>query len=207
MNLSPGSYLQPVSPQTHDTQHSQHHNGRSMSFQQGNSGAIVLHEPNFDNIFNDNPTQSDLQDFFPTNTITVDTDEGHGAQAPQRTTTSEAAASPDGRRPATKRGRYVSNACITCQKRKVKCSGEETCFQCRSADLACVYNTGRKRRNTTTAREETRSSQPRVLPSAKWKPDPPIKVTESLKQMMERIASLERECNAFKEHVSLTTYG
>jgi hypothetical protein len=118
--------------------------------------------------------------------------------------------SPRERRPANKRGRYVSNACITCQKRKVKCSGEETCLQCRTADLVCTYNSGRKRRNTTTTREEV---QPVNVPKA----TPPkgglenqkstsedILQSEALLKMMERIASLERECNIFKSHVSAT---
>lgn len=49
-------------------------------------------------------------------------------------------------KPARKRGRYVSTgACLNCKKRKVRCSGEESCMTCSSAGLICAYDQGRKR--------------------------------------------------------------
>jgi hypothetical protein len=114
--------------------------------------------------------------------------------------------SPKERPLANKRGRYVSNACVTCQKRKVKCSGEATCFQCSSAQLVCIYKSGKKRRNTTVAREETQPHQAsNVQMAGSVISENPMKVSDSLKQMMERIASLERECNAFKSHIGPST--
>ena len=114
--------------------------------------------------------------------------------------------SPKERAPANKRGRYVSNARVTCQKRKVKCSGEATCFQCSSAQLVCIYKSGKKRRSTTVAREETQPHQiSKVQMAGSAISENPVKVSDSLKQMMERIASLERECNAFKSHIGPST--
>jgi hypothetical protein len=114
--------------------------------------------------------------------------------------------SPKEQAPANKRGRYLSNACVTCQKRKVKCSGEATCFQCSSAQLVCIYKSGKKRRNTTVAREETQPHQTsKVQIAGSAISENPMKVSDSLKQMMERIASLERECNAFKSHIGPST--
>ncbi|KAI9743674.1 MAG: hypothetical protein M1818_002990 [Claussenomyces sp. TS43310] len=118
--------------------------------------------------------------------------------------TRSAAGGSSQKKPTNKRGRYVSNACMNCQKRKVKCSGEETCLQCRSTGLVCLYNYGRKRRNTVGSKEERPKPAPvnapvTALPTAG--PQDQTRLSDSLLHMMARIASLERDCDMFKNHV------
>ncbi|KAL2823621.1 hypothetical protein BDW59DRAFT_148612 [Aspergillus cavernicola] len=95
---------------------------------------------------------------------------------------------------ATKRGRYVSNACEGCQKRKVKCTGENPCQQCQMNDLGCTYSKGKKRRRTRVMqRQSTAENIPQeescTVPNAvgsepNW--------SESLTPMIKRITDLER---------------
>ncbi|KAH4089167.1 hypothetical protein HBH70_026580 [Parastagonospora nodorum] len=63
-----------------------------------------------------------------------------------------------------KRGRYVSQACLECQKRKTKCSGEDECEQCRTVGVTCAYAPGpaRKRR----ARTSRVIAAPRAMASS-----------------------------------------
>ncbi|KAF2494376.1 hypothetical protein BU16DRAFT_589184 [Lophium mytilinum] len=129
------------------------------------------------------------------------------SQAPQRTLSIisiNEEPSPKARKPANKRGRYVSNACVNCQKRKVKCSGEETCLQCRSAELQCVYNHGRKRRKTAGSRDDRPSldaARPQL--NGVTLPDEAANLSEKVLQMMARITSLERDRNMLKSHLSI----
>ena len=111
--------------------------------------------------------------------------------------------SPRERRAANKRGRYVSNACIHCQKRKVKCSGEKTCNQCRSWKLVCEYNHGRKRRATVNVGQERPVLHAtRVSPLLENASASDANLTDSLKQMMGRIATLERNCSILKDQIA-----
>ncbi|KEF51120.1 uncharacterized protein A1O9_12843 [Exophiala aquamarina CBS 119918] len=51
---------------------------------------------------------------------------------------------------ASKRGRYVMRACEGCHRRKVKCSIERPCPQCRYTGEECTYTTGRYRKRKKT---------------------------------------------------------
>ncbi|KAL4939251.1 fungal-specific transcription factor domain-containing protein [Aspergillus oleicola] len=93
---------------------------------------------------------------------------------------------------ANKRGRYVSNACVNCQKRKVKCTGEEACEQCRTAHLQCIYRSGKKRRRVTNTNNDTSEST---------LGQPSLDVSESLVQMLNRISDLERDCTYLRSQL------
>lgn len=43
------------------------------------------------------------------------------------------------RKPGSKRDKYASHACVECQRRKVKCSGEPFCSNCRTRGAECEY--------------------------------------------------------------------
>ena len=111
--------------------------------------------------------------------------------------------SPKGRRPANRRGRYVSTACGNCHKRKVKCSGEDPCLQCRLADMDCVYNHGRHGRKRRATTQRLIPQKPKHAPIAAA--DDSVNLTQSLSQMLERIANLERDCNTFRSQVADAT--
>ncbi|KAL3474460.1 hypothetical protein BJX99DRAFT_260392 [Aspergillus californicus] len=118
---------------------------------------------------------------------------------------------------ATKRGRYVSNACESCQKRKVKvnlpiarvvqpafssfllltnrlqCTGENPCQQCQINDLECTYSKKRRRtrvmhRQSTAEHIPQQESSCTVPNAAGTEPN----WSESLAPMIKRIADLER---------------
>ena len=177
------------------------------SLTQNGNGFESIHQEDTDVHADDRSLgESQRSSYFRPDTLTRRvTDVGKRiADPPCPRSTSDEPSSPKGRRAANKRGRYVSNACKNCQKRKVKCSGEEICLQCRSAGLACAYNHGRKRRNTTSLVED----RPRP-PPAETQPTIPLpggetNLSESLSQMMARIASLERDCNTFKNLAAIT---
>ncbi|KAL4939229.1 hypothetical protein BDV06DRAFT_225200 [Aspergillus oleicola] len=104
---------------------------------------------------------------------------------------------------ATKRGRYVSNACESCQKRKVKCTGENPCQQCQINDLGCTYSKGKKRRRTRTIQRQSTgdgaSHSKTPQPEAVTAPNTlqngiatEPQLSSSLMPMLNRIADLER---------------
>ncbi|KAL2823605.1 hypothetical protein BDW59DRAFT_163181 [Aspergillus cavernicola] len=101
---------------------------------------------------------------------------------------------------ANKRGRYVSNACVNCQKRKVKCTGEEVCQQCSAARLECTYKSGKKRRRVTHASNDTLNPSGSVTDLG----HAPLDVSESLLQMMSRISELERDCTFLRSQLPLS---
>jgi hypothetical protein len=88
---------------------------------------------------------------------------------------------------AQKRGRNVSQACIECQTRKIKCSEEPHCSQCQALNLSCEYEPSRKRRATNISRKNSFEVGNPVRTSSGESPQQSI-----LMQMMERIAELER---------------
>ncbi|OGE55141.1 hypothetical protein PENARI_c005G04891 [Penicillium arizonense] len=96
------------------------------------------------------------------------------------------------RGPAPKRGR------VSCQKRKVKCSGENNCEQCQTNDLVCTYAQGRKRRRATGAPRQTIPEPSSELPRAV----PDTELTKSLAQMMNRISDLEQNCQSLKTQLA-----
>lgn len=53
-----------------------------------------------------------------------------------------------GRQRTKKRRAYVRNACISCKARKVRCTGEHNCAQCRALGAECVYQVPEKKRQT-----------------------------------------------------------
>ncbi|PGH23911.1 hypothetical protein AJ80_01973 [Polytolypa hystricis UAMH7299] len=48
----------------------------------------------------------------------------------------------DSGREPSKRDKYTIRACNECQRRKVKCSGEQPCLNCRNRQSSCKYSTG-----------------------------------------------------------------
>ena len=68
----------------------------------------------------------------------------------------------DSRLPScVKRGKYASRACMDCQRRKVKCSGEQPgpCEQCSQAASTCEYRVGARKK----ARRRESAPVPRPL--------------------------------------------
>ncbi|KAE8331448.1 fungal-specific transcription factor domain-containing protein [Aspergillus sergii] len=122
---------------------------------------------------------------------------------------------PRDRNTASKRGRYVSNAwcalpisllfaqltgdlsSVNCQKRKVKCTGEGVCQQCRAADLSCTYNLDKKRRKVIETKDD--SPKPATRPA-----DDSLDVAESLHHMMTRISDLERDCRFLRAQLRVS---
>ncbi|EXJ89877.1 hypothetical protein A1O3_02944 [Capronia epimyces CBS 606.96] len=95
-----------------------------------------------------------------------------------------------------KRGRYVARACWDCQRRKVKCSGEQPCRHCRVARLECLYSSGRFRKQKT--RDLPRQDVPRAgSNSSSSNGRAPEVTTHDLStwksDVLARIASLEKE--------------
>ncbi|PWY72571.1 hypothetical protein BO83DRAFT_378582 [Aspergillus eucalypticola CBS 122712] len=43
------------------------------------------------------------------------------------------------RKDGPKRDKYTSQACLECQRRKVKCSGDPVCSSCRTRSIHCYY--------------------------------------------------------------------
>lgn len=104
-------------------------------------------------------------------------------------------AAPRPRKATNKRGRYVSNACLSCQRRKVKCSGERTCLQCCVAEQECFYTDDRRRRGGGPRRPSTNTGRQAPSPRsdhANGGGDQQALVS-TLMQLMHRITTLERE--------------
>ncbi|KAF9886578.1 hypothetical protein FE257_011350 [Aspergillus nanangensis] len=81
---------------------------------------------------------------------------------------------------------------VNCQKRKVKCTGEEVCRQCRTADLRCAYTSNKKKRRLV---ERAISGREADAPN----------VSESLRDMMGRIADLENNCSSLRQQLHLSS--
>lgn len=94
--------------------------------------------------------------------------------------------------PISKRGRYVSKACINCQKRKVKCSGEDPCLHCRNGVLECIYSRTRKHNSITAVVPNTDNIHVLELPSTF---ETEHQQTHSA---MARLLKLEQEFRKFK---------
>ena len=110
----------------------------------------------------------------------------------------------DEQRATNKRGRYVSKACVHCQKRKVKCSGEPVCAQCFSAGLICAYNQSGKRggkKRSRTERSLPRTAKPLQSTAAVLTPEQDLPGV--LVQMTARIASLERSCHMLENQIDI----
>lgn len=107
----------------------------------------------------------------------------------------------------SKRGRYTSIACANCQKRKVKCSGEQPCLLCRSSEIPCVYNRSRKRRSTADFEEANRKTMEHPTTERGTVPSNEELTSETISRMMARIISLENDRKIFKSHLSTVKDG
>ncbi|KAG9600509.1 hypothetical protein KCU77_g3278, partial [Aureobasidium melanogenum] len=95
----------------------------------------------------------------------------------------------------SRRGRYVSQACLSCQKRKIKCSGEDCCTQCQATETECVYTEDR-RRKTSSDRPHSPQARRTADKNSKTSVDGSKKqkvLLEALAKLTDRIAALERE--------------
>lgn len=101
----------------------------------------------------------------------------------------------------TKRGSYVSRACLNCQKRKVKCSGEQTCEQCVLVQLECAYSDGRKRRKTTNAPAAPPADARSETSAATSGGHGPPQLPDFVQQAMARIATLERDRDSLRDRL------
>ncbi|KAH7140040.1 hypothetical protein B0J13DRAFT_69852 [Dactylonectria estremocensis] len=58
-----------------------------------------------------------------------------------------------------RRDKYISRACQACRRRKIKCSGHETCLNCIDRGSECVYISERRKRGQ--KQTKTRHDEPR----------------------------------------------
>ncbi|KAL4895010.1 hypothetical protein BDV59DRAFT_174272 [Aspergillus ambiguus] len=77
----------------------------------------------------------------------------------------------------SKRTKYIGRACQDCQRRKVKCSGEDICLNCRVRGTTCIYmpraRRGRRQRTDKTgARTQDREGLARDMTSPLPLPQP-----------------------------------
>lgn len=121
----------------------------------------------------------------------------------------DAAADDDSRpKPGTKirkrRGRYVPHACVNCRMRKVKCSGDAKCVQCREAGFPCAYGRGRQRRALKASKPDgTASATVHVSLPTNAASGNDDGLSNTLLQMMDRIDSLERNCTMLKSQIAI----
>ncbi|OQU93634.1 Fungal specific transcription factor domain-containing protein [Cladophialophora immunda] len=108
------------------------------------------------------------------------------------------------RKAANKRGRYVPQACINCQKRKIKCSGEETCQQCLAGDEICMYQPSRKRRSNLLSKgDKPKSVAISRVSIGSHAPAQEAAPNNSLGDVLARLTAVERELNVFKNHIAV----
>ncbi|KAF2803085.1 uncharacterized protein BDZ99DRAFT_576350 [Mytilinidion resinicola] len=103
----------------------------------------------------------------------------------------------------SKRGRYVSHACTFCQKRKVKCSGENPCFNCRQAEAQCVYSFKKRRQRIEHVRNpsEIPEKADTPPPSATNAPSNETDLAEHMRKMLNRVSALENEYSGLKDQI------
>ncbi|KAH7127308.1 fungal-specific transcription factor domain-containing protein [Dactylonectria macrodidyma] len=58
--------------------------------------------------------------------------------------------------------KYVSNACLNCRRRKVKCDGNEECSNCLTSKLVCIYNVNADMRSRISAKKAITGLEARV---------------------------------------------
>ncbi|KAL6231974.1 hypothetical protein BDW75DRAFT_29522 [Aspergillus navahoensis] len=89
-------------------------------------------------------------------------------------------------RTASKRSEYVHQACITCRKRKVKCTGGPSCAECNKLGEPCVYTD--QRRKSRVQRNPTTASS--------------TGLSDNVVQLNARLAELEAHCSRLKTFIS-----
>ncbi|TVY18039.1 hypothetical protein LARI1_G001625 [Lachnellula arida] len=98
-----------------------------------------------------------------------------------------------------KRNKYITRACQDCQRRKVKCSGEDVCAHCRARRVQCEYlpksdNDGKRTRlqGSCNSNEDPESAEPEPEPDDE-RYDSGAPTTNANLSIEERIALLQEE--------------
>ncbi|KAH8805094.1 hypothetical protein F5884DRAFT_798384 [Xylogone sp. PMI_703] len=101
------------------------------------------------------------------------------------------------------RDRYVTRACLDCKRRKVKCSGEDTCVHCRARNATCVYIAKRSRPEKE-RKTNAKHRPPKLSSSTLAQQSPTI---EGIFHNEERLSLLERVRVLEEKVESLQQYG
>lgn len=113
----------------------------------------------------------------------------------------------------TTRGRYTSQACLECQRRKRKCTGDEVCTGCRLAGVECKYTTSRgSQHRRVAARAASRSAiaRPNVVARSSPSPSRPQQRPEGdtkthecpSKDFSAKMQTLEQRCETLEREVA-----
>ncbi|KIW35671.1 uncharacterized protein PV07_02356 [Cladophialophora immunda] len=106
------------------------------------------------------------------------------------------------------RKRYTSHACMECQRRKRKCTGERVCMTCRYIGTECVYSTLRSAKSRTPAQSTAPSRPSEALPmlDARY-PQKHSSIQESSLENVDggleaRTRTLEQRCEALAKELA-----
>ncbi|XHG03943.1 hypothetical protein AWENTII_007226 [Aspergillus wentii] len=74
----------------------------------------------------------------------------------------------DGKKDTRKRAKYIGRACQDCQRRKVKCSGDDVCLHCRVRGIPCIYMPKNRRGRQKGAIQHKKKSPVKPTTPTEW---------------------------------------